>query len=84
MFEASIYVTLKKGILDPDGKAIKQRISSLGFEQVQEINTGKYFLLKLRSQDHASAEQEVRQICEKILVNLVLEDYTFELREVEK
>ena len=84
MFEASIYVTLKKGILDPDGKAITQRISSLGFDQVQEINTGKYFLLKLNSQDRASAEQDVRQICEKILVNLVLEDYTFELREVEK
>jgi phosphoribosylformylglycinamidine synthase PurS subunit len=84
LFEASIYVTLKKGILDPDGKAITQRISSLGFDQVQEINTGKYFLLKLNSQDRPSAEQEVRQICEKILVNLVLEDYTFELREVEK
>ncbi|HBI27731.1 MAG: phosphoribosylformylglycinamidine synthase subunit PurS [Syntrophaceticus sp.] len=84
MFEASIYVTLKKGILDPDGKAIKQRISSLGFEQVKEISTGKYFLLKVNSQDRTAAEQEVRQICDKILVNLVLEDYTFELREVER
>lgn len=84
MFEASIYVTLKKGILDPDGKAIRQRISSLGFEQVKEINTGKFFLLKLNSQDRTTAEQEVRQICEKVLVNLVLEDYSYELREVEK
>ncbi len=84
MFEASVYVTLKKGILDPEGKAVKNSLSSMGYDQVEEVKTGRFFLLKLKAQDRATAEEEVRQICEKLLVNVVLEDYTFELREVDR
>lgn len=84
MFEAAVYVTFKKGILDPEGKAVKNSLSSLGYEQVEEVKAGKFFLLKLKTQDRATAEEEVRQICEKLLVNTVLEDYTFELREVDR
>lgn len=84
MFEAAVYVTLKKGILDPEGKAVKNSLRSLGYEQVEEVKSGKLFLLKLKTQDRKTAEEEVRQICEKLLVNVVLEDYTFELREVDR
>ncbi|MFY9140275.1 MAG: phosphoribosylformylglycinamidine synthase subunit PurS [Thermacetogeniaceae bacterium] len=84
MFEAAVYVTLKKGILDPEGKAIKNSLKSQGYDQVEEVTTGKYFLLKIKERDRTAAEEELRQICEKFLVNMVLEDYSFELREVDR
>jgi phosphoribosylformylglycinamidine synthase PurS subunit len=84
MYEASVYVTFKNGILDPEGKAVRNGLVSLGYDQVEAVKTGRFFLLKINAQDRATAEEEVRQICEKLLVNMVLEDYTYELREVER
>lgn len=84
MFEAKILVTLKKGILDPQGKAAKNSLLSLGYDQVEQVRVGKYIILTLQTADRAAAEKQVREICEKLLVNLVIEDYTFELQEVER
>ncbi|MGB4503552.1 MAG: phosphoribosylformylglycinamidine synthase subunit PurS [Syntrophaceticus sp.] len=84
LFEARIYITLKKGILDPDGKAIKKGLLALGYEQVEELKTGKYIVLTLKSADRNTAEEEVKEMCDKLLVNKVMEEYTFELREVER
>ncbi len=84
LFEARIYITLKKGILDPEGKTVKQGLKSLGYDQVEDVKTGKYLILTLKTADRIAAEQEVREMCEKLLVNLVIERYTFELREVEE
>ena len=82
MFEARIYVSLKKGILDLEGKTVNQSLKSLGYDQVEDVNTGKYLVLTLSTADRAAAEHAVHEMCEKLLVNKVMEEYTFELREV--
>lgn len=84
LFEARIYITLKKGILDPDGKAVKKSLLALGYDQVEELKTGKYFILTLKTADRNAAQEEVREMCDKLLVNKVMEEYIFELREVER
>ncbi|HHV35028.1 MAG TPA: phosphoribosylformylglycinamidine synthase subunit PurS [Syntrophomonadaceae bacterium] len=82
MFEARIYISLKRGILDLEGKTVNQSLKSLGYDQVEDVKTGKYLVLTLSTADQAAAEQAVQEMCEKLLVNKVMEEYTFELREV--
>lgn len=84
MLEARILVTLKKGILDPQGKAAKNSLLSLGYDQVEQVRVGKYIVLTLQTADRAAAEKEVKEMCEKLLVNSVIEEYTFELQEVDR
>lgn len=78
--KVKIFITLKEGVLDPQGKAIHHSLESLGFSSVEDIRTGKYIELKLR--DHlpaAEVQKEVRRMCEKLLANEVIEDYRFEV-----
>lgn len=82
MFEAKIYVTLKQVILDPQGKAVKNSLRALGYDQVQDVRVGKYLVLTLETDDRAQAEREVREMCDRLLANPVIEDYEYELREV--
>lgn len=82
MFRARIYVTLKKGVLDPEGVAVKGALASLGYKKVEEVKVGKYLILSLNHSDRIEAEREVREMCERLLANPVIEDYTFELQEV--
>lgn len=82
MFEARIYVTLKKVILDPQGKAVKNGLLAMGYDRVDDVRVGKYLVLTLKTKDRAGAEREVREMCDRLLANPVIEDYTFELREV--
>lgn len=82
MFQARIYVTLKKGILDPQGKAVKGALVKLGYGQVEDVRVGKYLELSLSCSDRGEAEQAVEEMCERLLVNAVIEEYTFELQEV--
>lgn len=84
MFEARILVKLKKEILDPQGKAAKNSLLSLGYDQVEQVRVGKYIVLTLQTADRAAAEKEVKEMCEKLLVNSVIEEYTFELQEVDR
>ena len=72
-------VTLKNGVLDPQGKAIEGALSSLGFDGVGHIRQGKVFDLQLDGTDRAKAESDLRAMCDKLLANTVIENYTIAL-----
>jgi phosphoribosylformylglycinamidine synthase PurS subunit len=77
--KAKIHVTLKQGILDPQGKAIEHALDSLGFKNAANVRVGKYMELDVAENDHAKAEVVVKQMCEKLLANTIIEEYRFEL-----
>ncbi len=77
--KAKIHVTLKQGILDPQGKAIEHALDSLGFKSAANVRVGKYMEVDVNVQDKAKAEAEVKQMCEKLLANTIIEEYRYEL-----
>lgn len=77
--KAKIQVTLKPGILDPQGKAIEHALETLGFKSASNVRVGKYMELDLNEKDKAKAEAEVKAMCEKLLANTIIEEYRFEL-----
>jgi len=77
--KAKIHVTLKPGILDPQGKAIQHALETLGFKSADNVRVGKYMELDLAEKDKAKAEAEVKAMCEKLLANTIIEEYRFEL-----
>ena len=79
--KAKIYVTLKNGILDPQGRAIQQSLTTLGFDAVEEIRMGKLLEVELKETDRSKAEATVKAMCQKLLSNPVIEDYRFDLAE---
>ena len=79
MIKARVTVTLKNGVLDPQGKAIEGALSSLGFDGVGGIRQGKVFDLQLATADRAKAEADLKAMCEKLLANTVIENYTIAL-----
>ncbi len=76
---ARVHVTLKQGVLDPQGKAIGTALKSLGFNGVDEVRQGKFIELDIAETDPAKARQQVGEMCEKLLANTVIEDYAIEL-----
>ena len=70
-----VIVTLKNGVLDPQGKAIQQTLNGMGHNNVNEIRQGKYFEIDINENVKEKAEKEVKQMCEKLLVNLIIEDF---------
>jgi phosphoribosylformylglycinamidine synthase PurS subunit len=76
-----IFVSLKNGVLDPQGKAIERSLHSLGYSEVEEVRLGKYLELNLQAGSRAAAEVRVREMCDKLLANPVIEDYRFEIQE---
>jgi phosphoribosylformylglycinamidine synthase PurS subunit len=81
--KALIYVTLKPSVLDPQGKAVRGGLHSLGFTETEEVRVGKYIELTLAGADRSRAEARVREMCEKLLANTVIEQYRFEIVGVE-
>lgn len=77
--KAKVYVTLKKSVLDPQGKAVQHALSSIGFNEVKDVRMGKYIELDLGSTDKAQAEKKIKDMCEKLLANTVIEEYRYEL-----
>ncbi len=78
---ARVYVTPKRGILDPQGKAVQQALHALGFGEVGDVKVGKYIELRLRDATAAAADGRVREMCERLLANGVIEDFRVELAE---
>ncbi len=72
-------VTLKNGVLDPQGKVIANSLSNLGFEGIQSVRQGKYIEIMLDGDDKNSATTKLNEMCEKLLANLVIEDYSVEI-----
>ncbi|WP_217561912.1 phosphoribosylformylglycinamidine synthase subunit PurS [Paenibacillus sp. GbtcB18] len=77
--KATVYVTIKQSVLDPQGNAVQGALHSMGFEEVGKVRVGKYLELELDTTDHAEAEERLKAMCEKLLANTVIEDYRFEL-----
>lgn len=77
--KARVHVTLKTGVLDPQGKAIGHALESLGFKGIGEVRQGKVIELKLEENDPDKARAQVDQMCEKLLANTVIENYDIEL-----
>ncbi|MCM2399289.1 phosphoribosylformylglycinamidine synthase subunit PurS [Rhizobium sp. S95] len=76
MIKARVTVTLKNGVLDPQGKAIEGALGALGFDGVDHVRQGKVFDLELEGADKAKAEADLKAMCEKLLANTVIENYT--------
>lgn len=79
MYKAKVYITLRKSILDPKGKATLNALHSLGFDAIKDTRIGKYIELKLSAASDEEAKAMVKEACEKLLANMVMEDFTFEL-----
>ncbi len=77
--KARVTVTLKTGVLDPQGKAIEGALRSLGIQGVDSVRQGKVFDIELSRQDRAGAEEALRAACEKLLANTVIENYRVEI-----
>ena len=75
MMKISLIITLKKDVLDPQGKVIHQALDALGFNNINEIRQGKYFEINIKENDKKKSEEKVEDMCKKLLANLVIEDY---------
>ena len=78
---ATIYITLKNGIHDPQGRAVQQSLHTLGFETVQDVRIGKFLEVDLQDREKASAETTINDMCQKLLANMVIEDFRYEIIE---
>ena len=71
----SVTVTLKKDVLDPQGKVVQNTLQNLGMDNLKSVRQGKYFELEVNDNDQAQAEKKVDDMCRKLLANLIIEDY---------
>ena len=71
----SVIITLKKDVLDPQGKVIQQTLDGMGFDDVNEVRQGKYFEIDTKESDPKKAKDKVEDMCKKLLANLVIENY---------
>ncbi len=79
--KAKVYVTLKKGVLDPQGKAVQHSLHSMGYSWVEDVRLGKYIEVKLDGTDKEKAKVQLKEMCEKLLANTVIEDFSFDIEE---
>lgn len=77
--KARVHVTLKSGVLDPQGKAIRHSLGSLGFEGVEKVRQGKYIEIEVAETDRDKAYAAIDDMCKKLLANTVIENYTIDL-----
>ena len=73
--KVSVIITLKKDVLDPQGKVIQQTLDGMGFNNINEVRQGKYFEIDINEKDQNKAKEKVENMCKKLLANLVIEDY---------
>jgi phosphoribosylformylglycinamidine synthase PurS subunit len=76
-----IFISFKEGVLDPQGKAVERSLHSLGYEEVRDVRMGKYLEIELEASSREAAEARIREMCDKLLANPVIEDYRFEIQE---
>ena len=73
--KVKVIVTLKNGVLDPQGKAIQQTLNGMNFDKVSDVRQGKFFEIEIKENDESKAKSLVDDMCKKLLANLVIEDY---------
>jgi len=76
----SATVTLKKEVLDPQGKVVSQTLKNMGYDNIVNVRQGKYFDIELNETDKEKAKKIAEEICKKLLTNVVIEDYTIDLK----
>lgn len=79
--KAKVYVTMKKGVLEPQGRAVARSLSNLGYPSVKNVRIGKFMEIDLEDLPRKEAENILHQVCEKLLANPVIEEYRFEIVE---
>ncbi|MGH6660939.1 MAG: phosphoribosylformylglycinamidine synthase subunit PurS [Rhodospirillales bacterium] len=79
--KAKVHVTLKSGVLDPQGKAVGNALAQLGFKGVSDVRQGKYIELELAEKDARKAKRQVEEMCRKLLANTVIEDFRVDVGE---
>lgn len=77
--KAKVHITLKNGVLDPQGKAVQHALAGLGFAGVEDVRQGKFIELELTETDPAKARAQAEDMCKKLLANTVIENYTVEI-----
>ncbi|WP_028778363.1 phosphoribosylformylglycinamidine synthase subunit PurS [Shimazuella kribbensis] len=82
MYKATIFVTLKESVLDPQGVAVKGSLHTMGYSEVSDVRIGKRLEVSLDASSQAAAEEAVTLMCQKLFSNPVIEDFRFELEEV--
>lgn len=80
MYKVKVFITLRESVLDPQGNAVKNSLHSLNYKNVEDVRIGKY--MELTVKDVADVDQQVKEMCEKLLSNPVIEDYSYEVEEV--
>jgi phosphoribosylformylglycinamidine synthase subunit PurS len=81
MFNAEIYIALKKTVADPQGLTVKHALESLGYGGVKDVRMGKLVRISLDTKDKSKAEAEVKGMCEELLANTVIEEFSFKIEE---
>lgn len=81
MYKVKVYVTLRESVLDPQGTAVKQSLHSMDYKEVQDVRIGKYMELTIEKSAR-DVNDVVKEMCESLLANLVIEDYRYEVEEV--
>ena len=81
VFRARVHVFPRPQILDPQGKAISEALARVGYDEVRSVRAGKTFDIEIEATDRATAEQRLAEVCDKLLANTIVEDFSFELEE---
>lgn len=84
MYNVKVYVTYKESILDPQGEAVRGAVHRMGFDEIQDIRIGKYFEIKVTRQSDRTVEETIETICDKLLANVVMESYRYEIEAVKE
>ena len=81
-YQSRIYITLRPSVLDPAGVAVQSGLEQLGYQEVEEVRIGKYIELTLSAKDEANAKEKLDRMCDRLLANPVIENYSFELTNI--
>ena len=84
MLKAEIYISLKKTVADPQGLTIKHALDSLGYKEASKVRIGKLIEIDIDLVDKELAEQKVDEMCKKLLANTIIEDYKFQIKEIDQ
>lgn len=84
MYNAKVYITYKESILDPQGEAVRGAVHRMGFDEIEDIRMGKYFEIKVAKQADRTVEETIETICDKLLANVVMESYRYEIEAVKE
>ena len=82
MYKATVNVTLKKSVLDPQGQTVLHALKSLGFHETQDVRVGKFFEVRIDEKDRPKAEARLQEMCDQLLINPVIEEYSFKVEEM--